>query len=175
MMPLTAPFTSGQAGEQRFHRMVRCCGMHCWLLRPVMACMRFDFWILVCRRLQTRPTHGLNETETPALSASERRRLLGSRSTVTVGPVIVSHCPHPAQNLVPANVISRKRSTTRQLLKDVLQGAFHAEKLWEAGFRGAGVKMGVFDTGIRPDHPHVKNIRCTVSSCQTLLCGFFCL
>lgn len=41
-----------------------------------------------------------------------------------------------------------------------LQGAFHAEQLWEAGFKGAGVKMGVFDTGIRLDHPHVKNIRC---------------
>ncbi len=39
------------------------------------------------------------------------------------------------------------------------QGAFHAEKLWDAGYRGAGVKMGVFDTGIRDDHPHVRNIR----------------
>ena len=36
---------------------------------------------------------------------------------------------------------------------------FGAEKLWAAGFRGAGVRMGVFDTGIRADHPHVKNIR----------------
>lgn len=37
---------------------------------------------------------------------------------------------------------------------------FGAEKLWAAGFRGARVRMGVFDTGIRADHPHVKNIRC---------------
>lgn len=36
---------------------------------------------------------------------------------------------------------------------------FSADKLWEQGFRGQGVKMGVFDTGIRADHPHVKNIR----------------
>ena len=35
-----------------------------------------------------------------------------------------------------------------------------AERLWEQGFKGARVKMGVFDTGIRADHPHVKNIRC---------------
>ena len=34
-----------------------------------------------------------------------------------------------------------------------------AERLWEQGFKGAKVKMGVFDTGIRADHPHVKNIR----------------
>ena len=40
---------------------------------------------------------------------------------------------------------------------------FGAEKLWAAGFRGARVRMGVFDTGIRADHPHVKNIRCTLA------------
>lgn len=34
-----------------------------------------------------------------------------------------------------------------------------AQELWDAGFKGAGVKMGVFDTGIRLDHPHVKNIK----------------
>ena len=40
---------------------------------------------------------------------------------------------------------------------------FGAEKLWAAGFRGARVRMGVFDTGIRADHPHVKNIRCALA------------
>mmetsp|Transcript_1171 Transcript_1171/g.3431 ORF Transcript_1171/g.3431 Transcript_1171/m.3431 type:complete len:1157 (-) Transcript_1171:13-3483(-) len=35
---------------------------------------------------------------------------------------------------------------------------FQAEKLWSQGFKGAKVRMGVFDTGIRKDHPHVKNI-----------------
>lgn len=34
-----------------------------------------------------------------------------------------------------------------------------ANRLWEQGFKGQGIKMGVFDTGIRGDHPHVKNIR----------------
>lgn len=37
---------------------------------------------------------------------------------------------------------------------------FKAELLWNQGFHGELVKMGVFDTGIRLDHPHVKNIRC---------------
>ena len=36
---------------------------------------------------------------------------------------------------------------------------FEAEKLWQQGYKGAKVKVGVFDTGIRADHPHVKNIR----------------
>lgn len=35
----------------------------------------------------------------------------------------------------------------------------NAEQLWQEGFVGKGVRMGVFDTGIREDHPHVKNIR----------------
>lgn len=34
-----------------------------------------------------------------------------------------------------------------------------AEKLWEKGYHGQTVRMGVFDTGIRQDHPHVKNIK----------------
>lgn len=35
-----------------------------------------------------------------------------------------------------------------------------ADQLWQEGFSGQGVRMGVFDTGIREDHPHVKHIRC---------------
>ena len=51
--------------------------------------------------------------------------------------------------------------TSRRLLQR--QGVplmFVADQLWELGFRGQGVRMGVFDTGIRSDHPHVKNIQC---------------
>eukprot|EP00899_Mesostigma_viride_P028660 jgi/Mesvir1/897/Mv17459-RA.1 len=36
---------------------------------------------------------------------------------------------------------------------------FEAEKLWSQGFSGAGVKMAVFDTGVRADHPHFRNIK----------------
>lgn len=49
----------------------------------------------------------------------------------------------------------------RQLLsKNSVTAAFSAQSLWAAGYLGKGVKMGVFDTGIRQDHPHVKNIKC---------------
>lgn len=34
-----------------------------------------------------------------------------------------------------------------------------APALWAEGFRGEGVKVGIFDTGIRANQPHIKNIR----------------
>lgn len=33
-----------------------------------------------------------------------------------------------------------------------------ADQLWQLGYRGTGIKMGVFDTGIINDHPDVDNI-----------------
>ena len=50
--------------------------------------------------------------------------------------------------------------------KNSVTAAFSAQSLWAAGYLGKGVKMGVFDTGIRDDHPHVKNIKCVASSSE---------
>jgi membrane-bound transcription factor site-1 protease len=36
---------------------------------------------------------------------------------------------------------------------------FGAEELWTKGHTGAKVKMAIFDTGIRADHPHFRNIK----------------
>uniref|UniRef100_A0A7N0TYX2 Uncharacterized protein n=2 Tax=Kalanchoe fedtschenkoi TaxID=63787 RepID=A0A7N0TYX2_KALFE len=36
---------------------------------------------------------------------------------------------------------------------------FGAEALWKKGYTGAKVKMAIFDTGIRGDHPHFRNIK----------------
>lgn len=36
---------------------------------------------------------------------------------------------------------------------------FGAAQLWERGFTGSKVKMAIFDTGIRADHPHFRNIK----------------
>lgn len=36
---------------------------------------------------------------------------------------------------------------------------FGAERLWGKGFTGARVKMAIFDTGIRANHPHFRNIK----------------
>lgn len=37
--------------------------------------------------------------------------------------------------------------------------ALHAPDLWARGITGAGVRVGIFDTGVKGDHPHIKNIR----------------
>ncbi|XP_071742321.1 subtilisin-like protease SBT6.1 [Rutidosis leptorrhynchoides] len=49
----------------------------------------------------------------------------------------------------------------RQLLADRSQvtSLFGADALWSKGYTGAKVKMAIFDTGIRSDHPHFRNIK----------------
>ena len=34
-----------------------------------------------------------------------------------------------------------------------------AQKLWDLGFTGEGVKVAVFDTGLRKDHPHFRRVK----------------
>ncbi|CAN1331151.1 Subtilisin-like protease SBT6.1 [Linum perenne] len=49
----------------------------------------------------------------------------------------------------------------RQLLsqqKSQVTSLFGADVLWSKGYTGAKVKMAIFDTGIRSDHPHFRNI-----------------
>ena len=36
---------------------------------------------------------------------------------------------------------------------------FGADALWSKGYTGAKVKMAIFDTGIRANHPHFRNIK----------------
>lgn len=49
----------------------------------------------------------------------------------------------------------------RQLLmqKTQVTSLFGADVLWAKGYTGAKVKMAIFDTGIRADHPHFRNIK----------------
>ncbi|XP_050218148.1 subtilisin-like protease SBT6.1 isoform X2 [Mercurialis annua] len=49
----------------------------------------------------------------------------------------------------------------RRLLmqKTQVTSLFGAEVLWSKGYKGAKVKMAIFDTGIRADHPHFRNIK----------------
>ena len=37
--------------------------------------------------------------------------------------------------------------------------ALGAEALWKLGYSGAKVRTGVFDTGVRADHPHFRNVK----------------
>lgn len=52
-------------------------------------------------------------------------------------------------------------NTGRKLLlqRSQITSMFGAEKLWAKGFTGAKVRMAVFDTGVRADHPHFRNIK----------------
>lgn len=36
---------------------------------------------------------------------------------------------------------------------------FGADRLWKKGFTGSKVRMAIFDTGIRANHPHFRNIK----------------
>ncbi|XP_062233545.1 subtilisin-like protease SBT6.1 [Phragmites australis] len=63
-------------------------------------------------------------------------------------------------------VCSRKSNSSsatsgRKLLlqRSQVTSLFGAERLWGRGFTGKKVKMAIFDTGIRADHPHFRNIK----------------
>ncbi|KAI8023194.1 Subtilisin-like protease SBT6.1 [Camellia lanceoleosa] len=52
-------------------------------------------------------------------------------------------------------------SWNRHLLmpKSQVTSLFGADVLWSKGYTGAKVKMAIFDTGIRSNHPHFRNIK----------------
>lgn len=52
-------------------------------------------------------------------------------------------------------------STMRRLHSSLIQvpHLLKADYLWERGFTGRGVKVAIFDTGLRKDHPHFRYIR----------------
>ncbi|KIY97835.1 hypothetical protein MNEG_10128 [Monoraphidium neglectum] len=95
-------------------------------------------------RLQTKPTIGLDPSDPSHREELRRRlrlRLRWRRSAA-------------------------RRRRARALLQgqDAGQGGgvaamLSAPSVWEEGFTGKGVKVGVFDTGIREDHPHVRHIK----------------
>lgn len=59
-----------------------------------------------------------------------------------------------------AENVSLLTSGRRLLLqRSQITSMFGAEKLWAKGFTGAKVRMAVFDTGVRADHPHFRNIK----------------
>lgn len=45
------------------------------------------------------------------------------------------------------------------LQKSQVTSLFGTEMIWSKGYTGAKVKMAIFDTGIRADHPHFRNIK----------------
>ncbi|KAL3839876.1 hypothetical protein ACJIZ3_024467 [Penstemon smallii] len=56
-----------------------------------------------------------------------------------------------------ANVTGSRRNLMMQ--KSQVTSLFGADALWSKGYTGAKVKMAIFDTGIRANHPHFRNIK----------------
>lgn len=52
------------------------------------------------------------------------------------------------------------------LQRSQVTSLFGADRLWTKGFTGKKVKMAIFDTGIRADHPHFRNIKVFFFSCS---------
>ena len=80
-----------------------------------------------------------------------------------MGPARKGSCRRAPGSARVANdtFVGDSRQRRRSLLQmggHTLASILMADKLWEEGFKGQGVKMGVFDTGIRGDHPDVKHI-----------------
>eukprot|EP00741_Cyanophora_paradoxa_P021069 tig00021332_g20337.t1 len=47
----------------------------------------------------------------------------------------------------------------RRLLSSQVTSLLNADQLWGKGFSGKGVKVAIFDTGLKIDHPHFRNIK----------------
>ncbi|KAL4525136.1 hypothetical protein Ndes2526A_g07218 [Nannochloris sp. 'desiccata'] len=90
-------------------------------------------------RLQTRPTFALEGNYLEDGFSEER---IEAKSTTAW------------QNL-------KRRQRRRHLMQSSnnLASRLEVEKIWAQGHRGQGVRMGVFDTGIKENHPDVKNIK----------------
>lgn len=63
---------------------------------------------------------------------------------------INNYLPSSAENYVTAAILLQRSQVT---------SLFGADRLWKKGFTGAKVKMAIFDTGIRANHPHFRNIK----------------
>ncbi|EOA19869.1 hypothetical protein CARUB_v10000118mg [Capsella rubella] len=66
-----------------------------------------------------------------------------------------------ADSSTMANTSNTTLNWGRHLLgqKTQITSMFGADVLWKKGYTGAKVKMAIFDTGIRSDHPHFRNIK----------------
>ena len=55
---------------------------------------------------------------------------------------------------------------------------FGADVLWAKGYTGSKVKMAIFDTGIRANHPHFRNIKVyltpEINKLSVRACCFVC-
>ncbi|KAM6582260.1 hypothetical protein CsatB_009262 [Cannabis sativa] len=77
------------------------------------------------------------------------------------GKIFTSMSFSEAENEHGAEMSNSSFSLRRELLSERSQvtSLFGADALWAKGYTGSKVKMAVFDTGIRDNHPHFRNIK----------------
>ncbi|KAJ7567087.1 hypothetical protein O6H91_02G131800 [Diphasiastrum complanatum] len=101
------------------------------------------------------------------LPYNEEKDDLGHREAEEGGSLIVKKPPGRLRTRIleveeeslmsNATLLNHHRSLLLQ--RSHITSMFGAEKLWAKGFSGAKVKMAVFDTGVRADHPHFRNVK----------------
>lgn len=95
-------------------------------------------------RMQTRPTFSLEDNLEDAEEEGQQQAPAGAQRV--------------ANDTVASGSGAGQRRRRALLQSGTLASILAADKVWEQGFKGQGVKMGVFDTGIKGDHPDVKHI-----------------
>lgn len=77
------------------------------------------------------------------------------------GKILTSMSFREGEHVYESDLSNSSIDWRRHLLmqKSQVTSLFGANSLWEKGYTGAKVKMAIFDTGIRSNHPHFRNIK----------------
>ena len=107
-------------------------------------------------RLRTRPTIGME----PEGFEYEDSRATGRRGYFDGGAFSPGEDAEDGAD--GADGADSRRRALLRLSRGASPGvaeSMGATFLWKKGFSGKGVKMGVFDTGVRADHPHFRDVK----------------
>ncbi|XWS69891.1 hypothetical protein CRYUN_Cryun03dG0002600 [Craigia yunnanensis] len=77
------------------------------------------------------------------------------------GKIFTSMSFSEAKHCYDSGLSNTSSNWSRRLLmqRSQVTSMFGADALWRKGYTGAKVKMAIFDTGIRANHPHFRNIK----------------
>jgi membrane-bound transcription factor site-1 protease len=110
-------------------------------------------------RLRTRPTIGMEPDGFEYEDASTGRR--GYHTGENAFPLADAEEEDDDDDVSSSDVERRRRALLRlsRASSPGVAESMGAGFLWEKGFSGSGVKMGVFDTGVKADHPHFREVK----------------
>jgi membrane-bound transcription factor site-1 protease len=110
-------------------------------------------------RLRTRPTIGMEPDGFEYEDASTGRR--GYHTGENAFSLADAEEEDDDDDVSSSDVERRRRALLRlsRASSPGVAESMGAGFLWEKGFSGSGVKMGVFDTGVKADHPHFREVK----------------